>query len=205
MAALPEINNTLLYKMKDVMDWLSQPWPWYVAGPLIAAVMFVLLFLGRTFGVSSTLRSTCAAVGAGRTSDFFRFDWKNQAWNLVFVAGAIVGGFVAAQWLSDPDPIRLAPETVSRLKDLGVESPGTAYLPADIFRWEALLTLRGFIMLVGGGFLVGFGARYAGGCTSGHAISGLSNLQLPSLIAVIGFFIGGLIMTYFILPELLTL
>ena len=191
--------------MKDVIDWLSQPWPWYVAGPLISLVMFVLLFLGRNFGVSSTLRSTCAAVGAGKTSDFFRFDWKSQTWNLVFVAGAMVGGFVVAQWLPNPEPIQLAEATVTRLQAQGIERPGANYLPEDIFRWEALLTLRGLIMLVGGGFLVGFGARYAGGCTSGHAISGLSNLQLPSLIAVIGFFIGGLTMTYWVLPWLLTL
>jgi uncharacterized membrane protein YedE/YeeE len=191
--------------MKDVIEFLSQPWPWYVAGPLIAAVMFTLLFLGRNFGVSSTLRSTCAAVGAGKTSDFFRIDWKNQTWNLVFVAGALVGGFVVARWIPNPEPIQLAEVTVTRLQALGIENPGANYLPEDFFRWEALLTLRGLIMLVGGGFLVGFGARYAGGCTSGHAISGLSNLQLPSLIAVIGFFIGGLVMTYFILPGLLTL
>ncbi|MGB3781063.1 MAG: YeeE/YedE thiosulfate transporter family protein [Tunicatimonas sp.] len=191
--------------MKDVIETVSQPWPWYVAGPLIAAVMFILLYLGKNFGVSSTLRSTCAAVGAGKTSDFFCFDWRNQTWNLVFVAGTLVGGFVVAQWLPDPKPIQLASQTVARLQSLGVENPGATYLPESIFRWEALLTLKGLTMLVGGGFLVGFGARYAGGCTSGHAISGLSNLQLPSLIAVIGFFIGGLIMTYFILPSLLTL
>lgn len=196
--------------MKNVVEIISQPWPWYVAGPLIAAVMFTLLYLGKSFGVSSTLRSSCAALGAGRTSDFFRFDWRAQGWNLALVAGAMVGGFVVAQWLPNPEPIQLAEATVARLQSLGIENPGAAalgadYLPPSIFRWEALLTLRGFIMLVGGGFLVGFGARYAGGCTSGHAISGLSNLQLPSLIAVIGFFIGGLVMTYFILPGLLTL
>lgn len=176
-----------------------------MAGPLIALVMFSLLFLGKTFGVSSTLRATCAAVGAGRTSEFFRYDWKDQTWNLAFVAGAMVGGFVVAQWMPDPEPIQLAAATVARLQALGIENPGAEYLPASIFRWEALLTLKGIIMLVGGGFLVGFGARYAGGCTSGHAISGLSNRQLPSLIAVIGFFIGGLVMTHFILPWLLTL
>ena len=191
--------------MKDVIVWISQPWPWYVAGPLLAAVMFILLYLGKNFGVSSTLRSTCAAVGAGKTSDFFRFDWRNQTWNLVFVAGAMVGGFIVAQWLPNPEPMQLAEATVIRLQALGIANPGATYLPESIFRWEALLTLRGLIMLVGGGFLVGFGARYAGGCTSGHAISGLSNLQLPSLIAVIGFFIGGLTMTYFILPWLLRL
>ncbi len=191
--------------MKNVIEIISQPWPWYVAGPLIAAVMFALLLLGKTFGVSSTLRSTCAAIGAGKTSDFFRFDWKSQTWNLAFVAGAMVGGFVVTQWLPNPEPIQLAEATIVRLQSLGITDPGAAYLPASVFRWESLLTLKGFIILVGGGFLVGFGTRYAGGCTSGHAISGLSNLQLPSLIAVIGFFIGGLVMTYFILPGLLTL
>lgn len=191
--------------MNNIIELISQPWPWYVAGPLIAVVMFALLFLGKTFGVSSTLRTTCAAVGAGKTSDFFRFDWKDQAWNLAFVAGALVGGFVVAQWLPNPEPIQLAEATVARLQTLGIENPGANYLPESIFRWEALLTARGLIILVGGGFLVGFGARYAGGCTSGHAISGLSNLQLPSLIAVIGFFIGGLLMTYLILPRLLNL
>ena len=191
--------------MNDVIEILSRSWPWYVAGPLIALVMFILLFLGKTFGVSSTLRTTCAAAGAGRTSDFFRFDWKNQTWNLAFVAGAMTGGFVVAEWLPDPEPIRLASETVVRLQRLGIENPGEEYLPGSLFRWEALLTFRGLMILIGGGFLVGFGARYAGGCTSGHAISGLSNLQLPSLIAVIGFFAGGLIMTHFILPWLLSL
>ncbi len=187
-----------------MIELLSRPWPWYVAGPLIAAVMFTLLSLGKTFGVSSTLRTTCAAAGAGRTSDFFRFDWKDQTWNLAFVAGALVGGFVVAQWMTNPEPIQLAEATVARLQSLGIDNPGASYLPESFFRWEALLTLKGWIILVGGGFLVGFGTRYAGGCTSGHAISGLSNLQLPSLIAVIGFFIGGLIMTHFILPQLLT-
>lgn len=191
--------------MNNVVEVLRQPWPWYVAGPLLALVMFALLYLGKTFGVSSTLRATCAALGAGRSSDFFRYDWKDQTWNLAFVAGAMVGGFVVAQWLSNPEPIQLAAATVARLRALGVENPGAAYLPDSIFRWEALLTLKGVIVLIGGGFLVGFGTRYAGGCTSGHAISGLSNLQLPSLIAVIGFFIGGLTMSHFILPWLLTL
>ncbi len=191
--------------MKNVIEWLSQPWPWYVGGPLIALVMFLLLYLGKNFGVSSTLHTSCAALGAGKTSDFFRFDWKSQIWNLVFVAGSLAGGFIAATWLSNPDPIQLAGETVVRLQALGIEHPGVDYLPESIFSWEGLLTLRGLIMLVGGGFLVGFGARYAGGCTSGHGISGLSNLQLPSLIAIVGFFLGGLLVTFFILPWLLTL
>jgi uncharacterized membrane protein YedE/YeeE len=188
-----------------MIEVLSQAWPWYVSGPLIALVMALLLFVGKSFGVSDTLRTTCAIGGAGVLSEFFDFDWKKQIWNLVFVAGTIIGGFIASTWLQQPDPIPLAQDTVAKLQELGIENPGENYLPEEIFSWEGLFTLRGFIMLVIGGFLIGFGARYAGGCTSGHAISGLSNLQLPSLIAVIGFFIGGLIMTYFLLPVILTL
>ena len=88
------------------------------------------------------------------------------------------------------------------MEGLGFENAGEQYLPAELFSLEQVFTLKGLLILVIGGFLVGFGSRYAGGCTSGHAISGLSNLQLPSLIAVIGFFIGGLIMSFFILPWL---
>ena len=188
-----------------MLEFISQPWPWYVAGPLISLTMFLLLYFGRNFGVSSTLRTGCAMVGAGSRFSFFKFDWKNQIWNLVFVAGAIIGGFIATQWLSNPEPMHLSASTVEALETLGVSNPGATYLPNDIFSWEGLFTLKGAIILIAGGFLVGFGARYGGGCTSGHAISGLSNLQLPSLIAVIGFFIGGLLMTYFILPQILSL
>jgi uncharacterized membrane protein YedE/YeeE len=60
-------------------------------------------------------------------------------------------------------------------------------------------------MIVVGGFLVGFGTRYAGGCTSGHAIMGLSNLQWPSLVATISFMVGGFIMANLILPFILKL
>lgn len=188
-----------------MIEYISQPWSWYVSGPMIALVMGLLLFVGKSFGVSDTLRTTCAIGGAGKFSDFFDFDWKKQIWNLVFVLGAVLGGFIASTYLQQPEPISLAQDTVENLQSLGIQNPGDDYLPGEIFNWESLLTLRGIIMLVVGGFLIGFGARYAGGCTSGHAISGLSNLQLPSLIAVIGFFIGGLIMTWLLLPIILTL
>ena len=191
--------------MEGIVIWLSQPWPWYVAGPLITLVMVLLLFAGKSFGVSDTLRATCAMAGGGKVSEFFDFDWKEQIWNFIFVLGAVIGGFIASTWLQQPDPIPLAQDTVMKLRELGIDNPGENYLPEEIFTWEALFTLRGFVMLVVGGFLIGFGTRYAGGCTSGHAISGLSNLQIPSLIAVIGFFIGGLIMTHLLLPFILTL
>jgi uncharacterized membrane protein YedE/YeeE len=189
--------------MSEMMLFLQQPWPWYVAGPLIGLILFLMLYFGKTFGISSSFRTTCAMIGAGKLNSFFRLNWREQMWNLVFVAGTLVGGYIAATWLQSPEAITLNPETVANLKQLGITAPGKEYLPSDMFSWEALFTLKGFIILVGGGFLVGFGARYADGCTSGHAIAGLSNLQMPSLIAVIGFFIGGLIMTYGVLPYLL--
>lgn len=182
------------------MEILLKPWPWYVSGPLIAIVMGLLVFFGKTFGMSSNLRTLCSIGGAGKYADFFKFDWKAQKWNLTVVLGAIIGGFIAVHFLSDGSLLDLNPKTISDLKTLGFENAGAALLPAEIYDWDNILTLKGFSILVIAGFLVGFGTRYAGGCTSGHAITGLSNLQLPSLIAVIGFFIGGLLMTHFILP-----
>lgn len=184
------------------MDYILQPWPWYVSGPLIAIVMFLLLYFGRTFGMSSNLRTLCAIGGAGKRVAFFKFDWKSQRWNLVVVLGAILGGFIAVRFLSDASPIALSENTISDLKTFGFSNIGQNLLPPELFSWNAVFSVKGLLILVIGGFLVGFGTRYAGGCTSGHAITGLSSLQLPSLIAVIGFFIGGLIMIHFVYPIL---
>lgn len=188
-----------------MLQFISQPWPWYVGGVMITLVMTSLLFMGKRFGVSSTLRTVCALGGAGKHVPFFKFDWKNEAWNLVFVLGALIGGFIAHTFLTDPEPMAISAATTADLAAMGVSTDYAHMVPTDIFSWSGLLSLKGFILIVGGGFLVGFGTRYAGGCTSGHAISGLSNLQLPSMIAVIGFFIGGLAMTYLILPAILSL
>ncbi|MAX79379.1 MAG: YeeE/YedE family protein [Crocinitomicaceae bacterium] len=186
----------------SVLEFIQQPWPWYVVGPLIALTMFLLLWFGREFGMSATLRTMCAASGGGKYSDFFKFDWKSQKWNLVFALGTILGGTISTLFLEPDTSVNLAESTVQSLQEMGIENPGESYLPMEMFGPEAF-DLTGIIYLFIGGILIGFGARYAGGCTSGHAISGLSNLQLPSLIAVIGFFIGGLAMTYFILPYIL--
>ncbi|MEN7548850.1 YeeE/YedE thiosulfate transporter family protein [Rapidithrix thailandica] len=185
------------------MELIYQPWPWYVAGPAITLVMFLLLYFNKTFGISSNLRTMCSISGAGKFSDFFRFDWRSQIWNLIFVLGTVIGGFIASHYLTPDQSVQLSPAVVTELQALGIAQPGAAYLPLELFNWENLFSVKGFIMMVVGGFLVGFGTRYAGGCTSGHAISGLSDLQLPSLIAVIGFFIGGLAVTYLVLPYLL--
>lgn len=186
-----------------MFDFLYDPWPWYVAGPIIGLTVPILLLLGgKMFGVSANLRHVCAACNFGNV-EFFNYDWKTAGkWNLTFLVGSVLGGFLGGYVFANPDPIALSMNTVNDLQSLGIQD-FSGLVPADLFVWEMLGTGTGLIVLVLGGFLVGFGARYAGGCTSGHAISGLSDLQLASLIAVIGFFIGGLIMTYFIYPVIL--
>ena len=189
-------------------DLISQPWHWSVSGMLIAAVMFLLLYAGKEFGVSSNLRTLCTIAGAGRRYPFFDIDWRAQRWNLLFVAGAVIGGFLAFYFFSSPTPVQLSAETTAYLRSVGIAAPGPAgtpwsYVPVELFAVDQIFTLRGFLVLGIGGFLIGFGTRWAGGCTSGHAISGLSNLQLPSLVAVIGFFIGGLAMSWLLLPLIL--
>jgi len=182
------------------MDYILSPWPWYVAGPLITFVMFLLFYFGKKFGVSSNLENLCAIGGAGNFVDFFKFDWRKNTWNLLFVLGTIIGGFISYQYLTPSETVAISPQTIQDLTSLGFQNAGAQYLPDEIFSIETMLSLKGFIILIGAGILVGFGSRYAGGCTSGHAIVGLSNFELPSLISVIGFFIGGLIMTWVLLP-----
>lgn len=184
------------------MHWIYEPWPWYVSGPVIAGILLILLLMGKNFGMSSNLRTLCTLCGAGKNSDFFKFNWKAQRWNLLVVIGAIIGGFIAANLLTINDAVAINPQTIVDLNALGFDSAGQAYLPEELFGLSSLLNLKTLVLLITGGFLVGFGARYAGGCTSGHAISGLSNFQLPSLITVLGFFIGGLVMIHLIFPLL---
>lgn len=186
------------------MKFITQPWPWYVAGPLIGLVVPALLLLGnKTFGISSSLRHICAACIPANIP-FFKYDWKKESWNLFFALGIIAGGFIATSYLSAPAPVNLNPKTIADLQQLGVKD-FSGLLPKDIFSLDQLLTLKGLVFIVLGGFLVGFGTRYAGGCTSGHAIMGISSLQWPSLIATCCFMIGGFVMTWLILPYLLQL
>ena len=180
-------------------EFITQTWSWWFSGTMIAGIMFFLLYFGQSFGFSANLRTICAAAGLGKKAKFFDFNWKTQTWNLVFLVGAIIGGFIAKQFLSSGSPVDISPETINDLSKLGISAP-VSLQPTELFSLEAILSIKGFLVLAFGGVMVGFGSRYAGGCTSGHAISGLSDLQLPSLIAVIGFFIGGLVMTFFILP-----
>lgn len=187
-----------------LLKLISAPWPWYVAGPVIGLTVPLLLLLGnRAFGISSSLRHICAACFPAKIP-FFTYDWKKESWNLFFAAGIVLGGFIAAHLLADPSPVQISPRLEHALGEFGI-SDHNNLLPSQLFNWSALLTIRGFILIIVGGFLVGFGTRYAGGCTSGHSIFGLSTLQWPSLVATCCFMAGGFIMSNFVLPFILSL
>ncbi|WP_409965901.1 hypothetical protein PIECOFPK_02254 [Mycovorax composti] len=187
-----------------MIEFLKQPWPWYIAGPLIGLTVPALLIIGnKSFGISSSLRHICASCMPANIP-FFKYDWKKEVWNLFFVFGIFLGGAIAINLLSNPNPIEVNPKLATELAGYGITNFNNL-VPEDIINWQSLFTLKGFLLMVVGGFLVGFGTRYAGGCTSGHAIMGLSNLQLPSLIATISFMIGGFIMANLILPIILSL
>jgi len=182
------------------MGILSQTWHWSISGFIIGMIMLSLIYFGKVFGMSSNLRALCSMTGVGKSVSFFDWDWKSQRWNLAVVFGAMIGGYVSVHYLSDSSNVSLSKETLSQLSVFQIDLPNGKLLPETLFGNQIFYSLKGFFILIFGGFLVGFGSRYAGGCTSGHAISGLSNFQLPSLKAVIGFFIGGLIMVHLIFP-----
>jgi uncharacterized membrane protein YedE/YeeE len=182
------------------MEFLFEPWPWYVSGPLLGLIVPLLYWLNSSFGVSSNIDTICGILGGKKFSDYFDFSLKDRRPGLLFVLGAMIGGFIASKFLTIENyHVAISDATLESIRNLGVEY-SAGLLPDQLFTWNALFTLQGFISIVVGGFLVGFGTRYAGGCTSGHSITGMSNLQIPSLVATIGFFIGGLITTHFLLP-----
>ncbi len=186
-----------------MLEFITQPWPWYVAGTLIGLTVPTLLILdNKAFGISSSLRHICAACLPANLP-FFSYDWRKEAWNLWFVGGILLGGVIGGTLLKNPVAMTIAPDTIRDLQALGIRDFASGLLPTDIFNWSNLLTDKGLIFFMLGGFLVGFGTRYAGGCTSGHAIMGLSNLQWPSLIATLSFMAGGFAMTHVGLPYLM--
>ena len=188
----------------SLVGYLSRPWPWYIAGPLIGLTVPLLLVMGnKRLGVSSSLRHICAACLPANIS-FFKYDWKKEAWNLFFVAGIFGGGLIAVTLFNNPNPVQINPKLINELQHYGIFQDASM-MPSTLFSWSALFSLKGVIFMVVGGFLVGFGTRYAGGCTSGHAIMGLSTLQWPSLVATICFMAGGFIMANLILPIILKL
>ncbi len=188
-------------------ELISQPWHWSVSGAAIALVLALMTWMGRSFGVSTTFKAFCSAAGGGRVSDFFKMNLKDEFWRIAFAIGGVIGGYIATTFLASPEPVAISESTIEYLSGIGIAYPesdaqGIGFVPTSILNFESL---KGVLIALGGGFLVGFGARYGDGCTSGHAISGLAHFQLPSLITVIGFFIGGLLMTHFIFPFLMAL
>lgn len=187
-----------------MLELLKQPWHWAVAGTLIGLTVPTLLLIGnKKFGISSSLRHICAACVPANIP-FFKYDWRKETWNLFFVAGIVLGGLIATMFLSNPHSIEVANPTIEQLKALGV-TDFSGLLPTDVFGASNIFTLKGLLFFVIGGFLVGFGTRYAGGCTSGHSITGLSMLQWPSLVATISFMVGGFISTHLLLPVIFKL
>lgn len=188
-------------------DFVSQPWHWAVSGALISLILLLLTWMGRSFGVSMTFADACTIAGAGKKWSFFKIDLKNEWWRVAFVLGGVLGGVIAANFMQSPDPVAISQSTVDYLGSIGLSYPeadarGMGFAPTVLFNFSSI---KGLLLALAGGFLVGFGARYGDGCTSGHAITGLSHLQLPSLITVIGFFIGGLLMTHLLFPLLMGL
>ncbi len=186
------------------MDSLLAPWPWYVAGPVIGITVPLLLLMGnKRLGISSTLRQICAACVPANIP-LFQYDWKKDNWNLLFVVGVLIGGFLGGIVLANPNPVAISSATTDYLKSIGL-TDFKGLMPSELFNWQSLASLKGFLLMIAGGFLVGFGTRYARGCTSGHGILGLSALQWPSLVATACFFLGGIIFSQLILPLILSL
>ncbi len=186
------------------MDWLYKPWPWYVAGPLIGLTVPLLLLLdNKRLGISSSLRQICAAWVPANLP-FLNYDWKKDLWNLFFVAGVCIGGFVGGYVFANPNPVAVSESTQAYLNTFGIKLT-TGLMPTELFSLSTLLSIKGFLLMGLGGFLVGFGTRYARGCTSGHGILGLSALQWPSLVATASFFGGGILFSRFVLPYILAL
>ena len=183
-----------------ITELLLGPWPWYVSGPLIGLTVPLLLILGgRVFGMSSSLRHVCAAVYPQKI-EILSDDWRKEGlWLLLMVLGLVVGGYIGGNLLRAENSVAISSETVNDLAQLGI-SDIQGLAPISLFSWSSLLTWPTILLVVVGGFLIGFGTRWANGCTSGHGITGLANLQWPSLLAVTGFFIGGLFATHMLFP-----
>jgi len=177
---------------------IYEPWSWSIAGTLIAINLYLLFYLGKKFGISTGFKTSCSMIGAGKVSSFFRYDWKEERWLLVYILGTIIGGFIAFHFMNGAAPVIVSEKTATALSELHIVA-NQSFLPDEIYGLDGF-SIKRLLILVTSGLLIGFGTRWADGCTSGHAISGLSNLQLPSLVAVIGFFIGGLIMTFIFIP-----
>ncbi len=151
-------------------DFLMQPWPWWFSGILVGlTVPLLFLLAGKSFGISTSFQEVGAMCGPCNLDYLRNHKWRSGIWTLVFAVGIGIGGFITVRFLSS-EPVEFLP--------------------------ESFVSVGGAVRLLFGGVLVGFGTRYAGGCTSGHSITGIANLNWPSLVATIFFFVGGLAVTW---------
>ena len=188
-----------------MVDAITGPWPWYVSGPLLGLMVPILLLVGnKEFGISSTFRQMCSATIPTRAAYFRDYPWRDHLWNLTFALGLIVGAAIAVIFLGGNRPPPVSREAIELYETWNIAAPA-ALQPAEIYSAPGAFSLRALVSLVFGGFLIGFGTRYGNGCTSGHAITGLSLLNVGSLVATVGFFVGGIIVSNFVLPWVLSL
>ncbi len=190
--------------METLTTYIFQPWPWYVGGPLIGFIIILLQWVdNKPLAASSSYRHVCAATFPSKIP-FLNYNWKGEIWNLYFVAGILIGGFIAGYLLSQTGNVALTNKTAEQLQAMGLNDT-TGFAPAQLFSFKALATIPGFVVLVIGGFLIGFGSRYAGGCVSGHSMTGMSDLQWTSMLATCCIFAGGIFTAYILLPLVLKL
>lgn len=181
------------------MEWFITPWPWYVSGPLLGLFVPILLLLGnKQLGLSSSLRAVCAATLPANL-EFFKYDWRTSGlWNIALALGILAGAAIVCATIGVPTPA-IAEQTRDALIALDVHRVA-GLVPDEVFSWQSLGTFRGAVCVLGGGFLVGFGAAYGGGCTSGHGILGLASLQKASFVALTSIFGAGVLATFVLMP-----
>jgi uncharacterized membrane protein YedE/YeeE len=146
------------------------PWPWWAAGPAIGLVVVLLAWIaGKALGVSTAYGSVCAITSR---LPFFSAREYRETWRVWFIVGLPIGGVLAA-WLA------------------GTFMPTVAYGRMDALTHGSLAAKAG--LLLAGGLLIGAGARWAGGCPSGHSIVGIAQGALSSVVATLGFMVGGVV------------
>lgn len=159
--------------MHLILNDLS-PWHWAAGGAVISAVTLTLLFVGnRRLGVSTGFENVCSLVVQ---APYFQRDSLRgtNSWRLPLLGGLVIGGFLSAVLGGGWEPFW----------DLGMFDAEIGWGNGGKLIW-----------MFGGGLLIGFGTRLAGGCTSGHGIFGMSNLELPSIISTVSFMAAGAVTT----------
>lgn len=159
--------------------------PWYIAGPLIGLMVPLLLFVReKQFGLSSSYRYIGSFILP--KNSYFNYDRSKDAWQVHFAIGIVCAAVLIFQF------DLYTPQNLDSSKE---------YLR----HFQEVYSLQNWLMFAVGGIFVGFGARYAGGCTAGHCIMGNSILSLSSILSTCMFFAGGLIVSHFVLPYLFEL